>query len=204
MKTHSSKANTRNGIWKKILTKPFKIDTWKKTKLAATVVALSSICFTGYEKPKAATAVLPLIANLVHAIEISVLTSMNFGTLALTLERVGKASLDPSLNKLFTDGNSSLSPAGGNPRAGRLLIRGAALPVSVSIEENSVTLTNGTAKITVTNFNFMSANGGSAVTIVPDNVNFAATIPVGGTLNTKVGQIAGTYRGTTRVFANYQ
>lgn len=152
----------------------------------------------------AATATLPIIARLVRAIEITVNTSLDFGTMAMTIDRGGFARLDPDLNRLVVDGNSSLSLAGGTPQAGRLTVKGNAFPVAVSVEDTIVNLTNGITTVTVNNFNFLTANGGTRVTVTPTAGIPSFTIPVGATLNTKPGQATGTYVGTTRIFANFQ
>ena len=149
-------------------------------------------------------ATLPIIVRLVKAIEITVATSLDFGTLAVSPDQPGRALIDPGLNRLILDDRNALSLAGGVPKVGRLVVRGAAFPVSISIEDTSVRLTNGVTGVTVSNFNFISANGGTRVTISPQIDQQSFTVPVGATLLTKPGQAAGSYVGTTRVFANFQ
>ncbi len=152
----------------------------------------------------AATATLPVIAKLIRAIEITVDTSLNFGTMAMTIERAGIAHIDPGLNRLIVDSSSSFSMAGGTPQAGRLTIKGAAFPVSVSLENSVIDLTNGVTTVTVGDFNFLTANGGSRVTVTPAFDKPTFTVPVGATLNSKPGQATGTYVGTARIYANFQ
>lgn len=179
----------------------------KTRAAAATLVALSPLCaYSGLSalNAAAATATLPVIAKLVRAIEITVSTSLDFGTLAMTVERAGQATIDPSVDKLFIQGNSSLALAGGEPRAGRLQIRGAELPVSVSVEDSVVKLTNGTSTVSITNLNLRSLDGGRSLTVTPQGTDMVTTVAVGGTLNTQPAQLSGTYAGTTRIFANYQ
>lgn len=175
-----------------------------KALAAGGMVSLSFFSLIALKTTQAATATLPLVARLINAIDVTVATSLDFGTLAMAPERAGRARIDPSLNRLILDGNNSLSLAGGAPKVGRLLIRGATLPVAISIEDTAVQLTNGVTNITVNNFNFVSANGGPKVTITPQVGSQTFTIPVGATLITKAGQPSGTYTGTTRVFANFQ
>lgn len=152
----------------------------------------------------AATATLPIIVRLVKAIEITVATSLDFGTLAMSPDEAGKAFMDPGLNRLVVDNQNSLSVAGGVPKVGRLVIRGASFPVTISVEDTSVRLTNGVTGVTVNNFNFISAQGGNQVTMTPQLNASSFTVPVGATLLTRPGQPEGTYVGTTRIFANFQ
>ncbi len=152
----------------------------------------------------AATSTLPIRAKLVRAIEVTVETSLDFGTVAMTVDQVGVASIDPALNRLVVDSNSSFSAAGGTPNAGRLRIKGVAFPVSVSLEDSIVNLTNGATLVTVNDFNFFTANGGSRVTITPQAGNHTMTVPVGATLNAKAGQATGSYVGTARIYTNFQ
>ena len=174
-------------------------------KLAAGgLVSLSVFSTLALRSVIASTATLPIMVRLVKAIEVTVATSLDFGTLAMAPEEAGRAHIDPSLNRLILDDRNSLSLAGGVPKVGRLIVKGAAFPVSISIEDTSVRLTNGVTGVTVNNFNFMSANGGARVTITPELNQASFTVPVGATLVTKPGQADGTYVGTTRVFANFQ
>lgn len=152
----------------------------------------------------AATATMPIIVRLVKAIEVTVATSLDFGTLAMSPEEAGQAHIDPALNRLIVDNNNSLALAGGVPRVGRLLVKGSSFPVSISVEETMVRLTNGLTNVTVNNFNFMTANGGTRITMTPKVSVGTFTVPVGATLITKPGQAEGTYVGTTRIFANFQ
>jgi len=152
----------------------------------------------------ASTATLPIIVRLVKAIEVTVATSLDFGTLAMAPELAGRAKMDPSLNRLILDDSNALSIAGGVPKVGRLIVRGSSFPVSISIEDTSVQLTNGLTNVTVNNFNFVSADGGTRITVTPQANQASFTVPVGATLITKPGQAEGTYVGTTRIFANFQ
>ncbi|MCB1532180.1 MAG: DUF4402 domain-containing protein [Alphaproteobacteria bacterium] len=152
----------------------------------------------------ASTATLPITVRLVRAIELTVSTSLSFGTLAMTLDRAGQARIDTSLNQLVIDNNSSLALAGGTPRVGRFTVKGAAFPVTVSIEDTAVKLTNGVTAVTVNNFNILTANGGNKITITPQIGQNSFTVPVGASLVTKPGQLTGTYVGSTRIFANFQ
>jgi len=177
----------------------------RKVRLStATVVALSGLASYHGIQAIAATATLPIIARLVRAIEVTVNTTLDFGTLAMTVDRAGAATLDPELNRMFIDNDSSLSLAGGKPTAGRLRIKGAEFPVAVSIEDATVKLTNGTESVLITNFNLVSADGGIKMTFTPTKNTYAFTIPIGATIRTRTGQLSGTYVGTTRIFASYQ
>ena len=180
------------------------LDKSMKALAAGGMVSLSVLSVLGLKAATAATATMPMIARLVAAIEVTVATSIDFGTLAIAPERAGRARIDPALNRLILDDNNSLSLAGGAPKVGRLVVRGATLPVAISIEDTAVQLTNGITNVTINNFNFVSANGGPKVTITPAAGSTTFTIPVGATLITKAGQASGTYTGTTRVFANFQ
>ena len=168
------------------------------------LITLSMVGALAAKPALAATATLPVIVKLFQAIEVTVATSLDFGTLAMAPEEPGSAVMDPGLNRLVLDDRNSLSLAGGVPKVGRLVVRGAGFPIAVSIEDTAVKLTNGVTNVTVDDFNFLSANGGSRVTITPASNEPSFTIPVGATLSTKPGQAEGTYVGTTRVFANFQ
>ncbi|MCB1721151.1 MAG: DUF4402 domain-containing protein [Alphaproteobacteria bacterium] len=168
------------------------------------LVTLSMFSALALRSVIASTATLPIIVRLVKAIEVTVATSLDFGTLVMDPEEAGRAAINPSLNRLILDNENSLSLAGGTPKVGRLRIKGSAFPVSISIEDTSVHLTNGLTDVTVNNFNFVSADGGTRVTITPQAGQVSFTVPVGATLHTKPGQSEGTYVGTTRIFANFQ
>lgn len=175
-----------------------------KALAAGGLISLSMFSVMALRTVMASTATLPMVARLINAIEVTVATSLDFGTLAMSPERPGRALIDPSLNRMVLDDNNSLSLAGGTPKVGRLVIRGATLPIAISIESTSIQLTNGATNVTVSNFNLVSADGGAKVTITPQTGIATMTIPVGATLITKAGQASGTYSGTTRVFANFQ
>lgn len=168
------------------------------------LVSLSMLSALSLKPVLASTATMPIIVRLVKAIEVTVATSLDFGTLAMAPEQAGRAYIDPGLNRLVLDDRNSLSVAGGVPKVGRLIVKGANFPVSISIEDTSVRLTNGITSVTVSDFNFVSANGGTRVTITPQVNQASFSVPVGATLVTKPGQAEGTYVGTTRVFANFQ
>ena len=95
---------------------------------AATLTVISGVAAYQAVHAVAATATLPIIAKLVRAIELTVNTTLDFGTLAMTAERAGQATLDPGLDRLFVDGGGGLSLAGGKPAAGRLLSRARNFP----------------------------------------------------------------------------
>ena len=171
---------------------------------AATLMALTGLGSYGAVRAVAATATIPIIARLVRAIDLTVNTTMDFGTLAMTVDRAGQATIDPEINRLFIDESSSLSLAGGKPAAGRLVVKGAEFPVAVSIEDKTVSLTNGTNTVKVTNFNLVTANGGTKMTFTPSQNTYSFSIPVGATIRTRQGQLSGSYVGTTRLFASYQ
>lgn len=150
----------------------------------------------------AATATMPILVNLVHAIEMTLNTAMSFGTLAITSERAGQAKLEPGLDRLVTGGSGSLAIAGGKPQVGRLNIKGAVFPISISVEDTTIKLTNGLASVTINEFNIMTENGGHRMDYTPTAPSF--TLPIGATLNTKPAQPTGTYVGNTRIFINFQ
>lgn len=152
----------------------------------------------------AATSTMPIIVKLLRAIEMTVGASLTFGTLAMTAEQGGEASLHPQNNRFVVDGGGSLALAGGTPQVGRINIRGAAFPVTISLENNTVQLTNGLAQVTIKDFNILTDNGGHQVDYTPDIGAKSFTVPIGGTLVTKPQQPTGTYTGQTRVFVNFQ
>lgn len=179
-------------------------DRTVQTLMKGGLVSLTMLGALAMRPIAAATATLPIIVRLVKAIEVTVATSLDFGTLAMSPDEAGRAVMDPGLNRLVVDNQNSLSVAGGVPKVGRLVVRGASFPVSISVEDTAVRLTNGVTGVTINNFNFISANGGSRVTMTPQLGAASFTIPVGATLLTRPGQPSGTYVGTTRIFANFQ
>lgn len=160
----------------------------------------------GFGAAIAATATLPILARIIRAIEVTVNTSLNFGTMALaaTATQGGTAVMDPVQGNVVASGKNSLSLAGGIPQVGRLTVRGAPFPISISVEDTVVALSNGVATVTVSNFNFASENGGPQVTVTPQLNQPSFTIPVGATLNAQPNQATGTYVGSTRIYANFQ
>lgn len=176
----------------------------KKNLAKAGLVSLSMLGAVALKTAVASTATLPIMVRLIKAIEVTVATSLDFGTLAMAPDEAGRAYMDPALNRLVLDDRNALNLAGGVPKVGRLVVRGAAFPVAISIEDTNVQLTNGITSVTVNDFNFVSADGGTRVTITPQTDQPSFTVPVGATLLTKPGQAEGTYVGSTRVFANFQ
>jgi hypothetical protein len=170
----------------------------------AVVITLSSLCGFSVANVMAATATLTILARLVKAIDITINESLDFGTLAMTANRTGSAVLDPNVNQLFVKSNSSLSLAGGEPRAGQVQIRGASLPVAISVEDTIVKLTNGTSSVTVNNFKFLNATKNNKITVTPLGATSTLTLALGATINTKIGQLSGSYIGTNKIFVNYQ
>lgn len=175
-----------------------------KPLVASALVSLSCFTAQALRTAVASTATLPITVRLIRAIEITLDTSLDFGTLAMTLDRAGTARMDTSLNRLVIDNNSSLSLSGGTPQVGRFTIKGSAFPVTVSVEETSVQLTNGVDTLTVNSFNLMTVDGGARITVTPQAGQNSFTVPVGASLIAKPGQLDGTYVGTTRIFANFQ
>ena len=177
-------------------------------KTAVPLVALSCIgLYSGANVAMhavAATVTLPIIARLLRAIEVTVASTMDFGTIAMYNKASGRVTLDPEGVGLRIDGKSGLTSVGGVPRAGKIRIRGLENPVEVSVEDSIVKLTNGKDSVSVTGINFLTANRGSEVTIIPHGDDFSTVIPVGASLKTKVNQLAGDYTGSTRISINYQ
>ena len=178
-------------------------DISKKAVVAASamMVTLSSLSLI---QVQAATITLPIYAKLLQAIEITINTSMDFGTLAITNDVASRVSLDPLSGELRFDGEGGLSLAGGVPRAGQVEIRGAPLPVTVSMEATNIQLSNGYSFLTIDNFNLGTSNAGMQVTVTPTSLGDEVLVPVGATLATSPGQLSGVYVGSNRIFANYQ
>lgn len=181
-----------------------KMDKSTKVRLGAAGVALSGLLAYQGVQAVAATATLNIIARLIRAIELTVNTTLDFGTLAMTADRPGQATIDPEVNRLFIKGSSSLALAGGKPTAGRLLVKGAEYPIAISIDQPTVNLTNGTDTMKVNNFNLVSAHGGGKMTFTPTQNTYQFSIPIGATVTTRVGQVSGVYTGINRIYANYQ
>ena len=181
---------------------PFKKSTLK-TGAAAALVSLS--CFGMYHAV-AATATIPIIAKLIRAIEITVNTALNFGTLAVLNddEGGGTARLDPSTGQLTVDSAGGLAFAGGEPKAGKFIIRGAPLPVNVTIAMPTMQIDNGAEFLTVRNFKLMNDSGGSRATVTPAGPGNSIAVTLGATVVTRPGSATGTYTGANTVFANYQ
>ena len=168
---------------------------------AVAMVTLSSVSLF---KAVAATATLPIVAKVIRAIEITINTSMNFGTIALTEEVAAVATIDPLTSAVRVGDEGGLSVAGGSPRAGNLRIRGASMPVRVSMETNNVQISNGTTFLTINNFNFNTEEGGHQITVTPTGPENSVSLTVGATLNTRPRQLSGEYIGSSTIFANYQ
>lgn len=176
-----------------------------KKVLLSSFVTLGCVgLFHSVKNACAASVTMPIFVKLISAIEMTVGASLTFGTLAMTTQQGGMATLFPSTNKFITDNSGSLVLAGGVPQVGRIKVRGAAFPVTISLEDNTVQLTNGLAFVTVKNFNILTDNAGRSVDYTPDIAQNSFTVPIGGTLVTKPQQAAGTYVGRTRVFVNFQ
>ncbi len=111
---------------------------------AGGLVSLSLFSALTLRSVLASTATLPIMVRLIRAIEVTVATSLDFGTLAMSPEEAGKAHMDPGLNRLILDDRNSLALAGGVPKVGRLVVRGAAFPVAISIEENNIVVISST------------------------------------------------------------
>ena len=192
----SAPSRTRDGLSRRLF-----------SRLAC--VAAASLAFfalyAGLTRASASvSAVLPVKVSLLRAIDLNVQAELNFGTLVLTVDAEGRARLDPQSSQLFLDDFSGLAVAQGDPQVGLLELRGAGVPIVLSVEDETVTLTNGISTIDVTNFNLMTADGGTVVTLEPLNEFDPLLVPVGATLETSQGQMSGIYTGFNRVFASYQ
>ena len=186
---------------------------YSKAKTGKTLksVVLSSIltlscagALQSFKGAMAATATMPIMVRLIRAIELTVGASLTFGTLAMTAEQGGSASLSPGTNKFILDQGGSLALAGGTPQVGRVNIKGASFPVTISLEDNVVQLTNGLASVSVRDFNILTDDAGHQVNYTPNVGASSFTVPIGGTLVTKPQQPTGTYVGRTRIFVNFQ
>lgn len=186
------------------MTSKSKKDKARKTLRNTAAVAMVSLSSLTLYKAVAATATLPILARVIRAIEVTVNTSLNFGTIAITDDVAAIATLNPQTNDLRVDGEGGLSVAGGVPKAGSLRIKGAPMPVLVSMETNNVQITNGTTFLTINNFNFNTASGGTQVTVTPTGPDNTAELTVGASINTRPRQLGGTYLGSSTIFANYQ
>lgn len=169
------------------------------------LVTLSGMCVNAVSRyVMAGTALLPISAKIIRTLEVTVTASLDFGTLAITDERAGVVRVDPILDRLQVSGGSSITAAGGTPRAGRIKVRGGDKPFTVSVEQSVVALTNGSSTVAVRDFNIGTGNNGSIANITPALNERTVSIPIGATLETKVAQLEGDYVGVTRIFANYQ
>lgn len=172
---------------------------------AAVMVSLSALSAQSALKPvMAATATIPIIAHIIRAIEVTINTSIDFGTLAVTEDVAAQVTLDPVTGELRFDGKGGIALAGGTPTAGRIQVRGAPMPITVSMETNNVQLTNGTDFLTIHDFNIQTAAGGAQITITPAGPGDTAVLAIGASVITRPGQLSGTYIGSNRIFANYQ
>lgn len=176
----------------------------RKAMRNGAAVALVTLSSVSMFRAVAATATLPIVAKIIRAVEITINTSLNFGTLAVTQDVASVGTIDPSTNDLRVNGEGGLSLAGGKPSAGSIRIRGANMPVRVSVATNNVQLTNGTTFLTINNFNFDTASGGHQVTVTPTGPDNSVLVSVGASINTRARQLSGTYVGSSTIFANYQ
>lgn len=184
-----------------------KIPQTNRTKKAlrnGAAVAMVSLSSVSLFKAVAATATLPIMAKVIRAIEITINTSMNFGTLAVTEDVAAVATIDPKTNSLRVDSKGGLSYAGGDPTAGNLRISGSIMPVRVSMETDNVRITNGTTHLTIDNFNFNTESGGHQITVTPTGPDRSVSLSVGASLRARPRQLNGTYIGSSTIFANYQ
>lgn len=180
-------------------------DKTKKALRNGAAVAMVTLSSVSLFQAVAATATLPIVAKVIRAVEITINTSMDFGTIAITEDVAAVATLDPMTNSLRVDEEGGgLSLAGGVPRAGGLRIKGANVPVRVSMETNNVQITNGTTFLTINNFNFNTESGGHQITVTPSGPDNSVLLSVGATINTRPRQVTGDYIGSSTIFANYQ
>ncbi len=152
----------------------------------------------------AETVIVPVVAKLVRAVEVSVNTSLDFGDLSFAADQAGEARLDPVSNMLVSEGRNSLQSVGGKPQAAQIVIRGAEYPVQLSMDQPSVRLSNGQDFVTVSDFHFINAQTGSRVTVMPDPQGGDIILPIGATLRTRVGQMSGSYVGIGSINADYE
>lgn len=175
--------------------------SWK-SGAAAVMVSLSCL---GIFRAVAATTTIQVLAKLVRAIEITVNTSLNFGTIAITnTTNPATASMDPASSRLTVDSSGGLSFAGGTPTAGRLTIKGAPFPVNVTVAAATMQINNGGDSLEVRDFKFGSAHGGPHATVTPAGPGNSVAINLGATIISRPGQTEGVYSGANTIFANYQ
>ena len=171
----------------------------------AALVTLSTLGALSVVRAVAATATIPIVAQLLRAIEVTVNTSLNFGTLAMTNETApGSARLDPATSRLTTDPSGSLTYAGGVPKAGRVVIKGAPFPVNVTIAQETMQINNGPEFMTVSDFRLMTADGGPTMTVTPSGPGNMIAVNVGASIRTRPQQTQGVYTGVNTIHANYQ
>ena len=178
--------------------------TFKKVLLSGLLTLGCAGYIQNFKTAQAATASLPIVVRLIRAIEMTIGASLTFGTLAMTADQGGRASIHPSDNRFVIDEGGSLALAGGTPQAGRINVKGASFPVTISLEDTAVHLTNGLASVTVQDFNILTDNGGHRIDFTPALGQNSFTVPIGGTLVTKAQQPTGTYVGRTRIYINFQ
>lgn len=195
MKAPQNKAKKKSGVKKPAM---------KKALAGAAAVTMVSLSSMAVINAVAATATMPILARIIRAIELTVNTSLDFGTLAVTVDNAGAATLNPQTGQLTLQGEGGINLAGGEPRVGRIMLKGSAQPVQVSLETNNVQITNGTTFLTINAFNFDTANGGPQVTVTPTGPGESAVLTLGATINTRPRQLTGTYIGSNTIFANYQ
>ncbi len=174
---------------------------WGYALTVSLVVMLS--CVPGVQA-WAETVVVPVVAKLVRAVEVSVNASLDFGDLAFAADQDGEARLDPASNMLVPEGKNNLQSVGGKPQAAQIVIRGAEYPVQLSMDQPSIRLSNGRDFVTVSDFHFINAQTGSRVTVMPDTQGGDIILPIGATLRTRVGQMSGSYVGVGSINADYE
>jgi len=127
--------------------------------------------------------------------------NLHFGTFA-SGPSAGTVVIDPAGGGRSQTGGVTLVSGAGLAANGVISLTGSTgINITLSMTNTSFLISNGADSMTVNNFNFNTAAGGSSTVI-----NLAATtetIPLGATLQVSAGQAQGTYTGNYTVNAVY-
>lgn len=171
----------------------------KALMMGAALVSLNALSVS---EARAVTGTGAMSAVILTAISIAAPTNLRFGDLTVDATTPGTAPmLTTGAIPVVTGGVSFIT--GSAVSEGVLSISGVTgVNIDLVMAATSFTVTNGTATMTVNNFNLAVVAGGTAETVtLPAS---PTTFPVGATLNVGAAQAVGTYTGNYSLTAVYQ
>lgn len=178
----------------------------KKKVLLTGGAALVSLSPMLADDASAASKSIKMQAIVLRAIQLTQLTSLNFGTFSVT--GASTAVQAPGGGITYNAGLNAIgAPANSDAVVQIKASKGYAIDLSVAAA--TATIVNGTAKTMKVNAFKLDEAAGMGAFASGSNVTITlsantASFEVGATLNVGAGQAAGTYTGTFTVNANYQ